>query len=64
MTNQKTQGSINDGRGKLEEAVGKVSGDRREEAKGKVRQVQGHAQKGLGNVQDAARRDEGQPPTA
>lgn len=57
MTNEHTKGAISKARGRIEEAVGKLTGDRREEARGKVRQVQGEAQEGLGDVQDAVRKD-------
>ena len=42
--------------GKPEERLGKLTGDRSQQAKGKAKQVQGSAQQGLGNVQDAVRR--------
>ena len=61
MTDQRTKGTINKVQGSIEEAVGKVTGDRREEAKGKIRQVQGDAQRGIGDVQDAVRKDRKTP---
>jgi len=56
MTNEHTKGAISKVRGTIEEAVGKVTGDRRGQARGKVRQVQGELQEGLGDIQDAARK--------
>lgn len=53
MTKEHTKGTINKVRGKVEEAVGGLTGDRRGQARGKVRQVKGEVQEGLGDVQDA-----------
>ncbi|HEX5590867.1 MAG TPA: CsbD family protein [Candidatus Limnocylindrales bacterium] len=53
MTKEHAKGAISKARGKIEEAVGELTGDRRVQARGKVRQVQGEAQEGLGDVQDA-----------
>ena len=55
MTDQRTKGTISKAQGKVEEAIGKVTGDREEEAKGKIRQVQGDAQHGVADVGDAIR---------
>jgi uncharacterized protein YjbJ (UPF0337 family) len=63
MTDQRTKGTISKAQGKIEEAVGKLTGNRREEAKGKIRQVQGGAQRGLGDAQDAVRKDRGRTPS-
>jgi len=56
MTDLRAKGAINKAKGKAEEGLGKLAGDRHEEAKGKVKQVQGSAQQGLGDLQDATRR--------
>lgn len=56
MTDQHTKGSVNKTQGKLVEGFGKLTGDRRMQAKGKAKQVQGEAQLGLGKIQDAIRR--------
>jgi uncharacterized protein YjbJ (UPF0337 family) len=56
MTDQHTKGAISKAQGKLEEGVGKVTGDEPKQARGKIKQVQGSAQQGLGNVQDSIRR--------
>jgi uncharacterized protein YjbJ (UPF0337 family) len=56
MTDQHTKGATNKAKGQIEEGVGKLTGDRSLEAKGKAKQVLGSAQQGLGDVQDAVRR--------
>jgi uncharacterized protein YjbJ (UPF0337 family) len=61
MTDQDTKGAISKATGKVEEGLGKLTGDRREQAKGKAKQLQGSAQRGLGQIQDAARRRKNQP---
>ena len=55
MTGMRTKGSINKATGKAEEGLGRLTGDRSQQAKGKVKQIKGSAQQGLGNVQDAAK---------
>jgi len=57
MTSQRSQGAINTVRGRIEQAVGWLTGNRRQEIGGKVREAQGSAQHGLGDVQDAIRKD-------
>ena len=56
MTDLHAKGATNKAKGQDEEGLGKLTGDRHEEAKGKVKQVQGSAQQGLGDLQDAAGR--------
>ena len=56
MTNLHAKGATNRAKGQVEEGLGKLTGNRHEEAKGKVKQVQGSAQQGLGDLQDATRR--------
>ena len=56
MTDQDTKGAISKATGKVEEGLGRLTGDRHEQAKGKVRQVQSSAQHGLGRIQDTVRR--------
>jgi uncharacterized protein YjbJ (UPF0337 family) len=55
MTDQHTKGAISKVQGKVEEGLGKLTGDRKQQARGKVRQVQGDAQGRLGDVVDAVR---------
>ena len=56
MSTEHTKGTVSKVKGKLEQGVGKVTGNRKLEARGTLRQVQGDAQKGLGDVQDAVRK--------
>jgi uncharacterized protein YjbJ (UPF0337 family) len=56
MTDQHVKGAISGAKGTVKEAVGKLTGDRQLEAKGKVQKVKGKAQDGLGDVQDAVRK--------
>jgi uncharacterized protein YjbJ (UPF0337 family) len=56
MTDLRAKGAANKAKGQVEEGLGKLTGDRREEAKGKVKRAQGSVQQSLANVQDAGRR--------
>jgi uncharacterized protein YjbJ (UPF0337 family) len=56
MANEHVKGTLSKARGKLEEGLGKLTGNTQEQARGKVRQVQGSAQQGLGDVEDAVRK--------
>lgn len=56
MTDEQTKGAISKVQGKLEETLGALTGDRREQVQGKVRQVKGDAQTRLGGVKDKVRR--------
>ena len=56
MTDLRAKGATNKSMGQVEEGLGKLTGDRHEEAKGKVKQVQGNAQQSLADIQDAGRR--------
>ena len=58
MTDEHTKGTISKAKGIVEEEAGKLTGNRRQEARGKAKQIQGAAQQGLGDVQDAVRRSE------
>jgi uncharacterized protein YjbJ (UPF0337 family) len=55
MADEHTKGAISKAEGKVEEGLGKLTGDREKQAHGKAKQVQGVAQKTLGDVQDAIR---------
>ena len=50
-----TKGAISQGQGKVEEGLGALTGNRRQETTGKARQLKGTLQKALGDVQDAVR---------
>jgi len=56
MTDLRAKGATNKAKGQIEEGFGKLAGDRHEEAKGKVKQVQGSAQQSVADIQDAGRR--------
>jgi uncharacterized protein YjbJ (UPF0337 family) len=55
MSDQHVNGAVSSAKGIVKEGGGKLTGDRRLETKGKVQQVQGKAQSGLGDVEDALR---------
>jgi uncharacterized protein YjbJ (UPF0337 family) len=59
MTDEHVKGALSKAQGKVEEGLGKLTGDKKQQARGKVRQVKGAAQQGLGDVQDALRRHKG-----
>ena len=61
MTAERTKGTISKALGKVEEGLGTLTGDKKLQARGKVKQVQGAAQKGLGDIQDAVRRPRNKP---
>ena len=54
MTDQQSKGGINDVKGKVDEAAGKMTGNEEQELHGKGKQVQGDAQRTLGKAKDAA----------
>ena len=56
MADQHAKGAVSTVKGTVNEGVGKLTGDKTQEAKGKVQKVQGKAQGGLGDVQDAVRK--------
>ena len=56
MTDQHVKGAVSTAKGSVKEGVGGLTGDTKLEAKGKVQKVQGKAQDGLGDVQDAVRK--------
>ncbi len=57
MTDEHTKGAISKATGKVEEGLGKLTGNKEQELHGKVKQVQGTGQEGLGDIQDAVRGD-------
>ena len=56
MADERTKGTITGVKGRVEETVGKVTGDKEQEAHGMAKQVQGDAQKALDDVQTPVRR--------
>jgi len=59
MTNEHVKGAISKAHRKVEEGLGTLTGNKKQQARGTVRQVQGAAQQGLGDVQAAVRRHKG-----
>jgi len=55
VTEMRSKGTFNKATGKVEEDLGKLTGDPTQEAKGKVKQIKGGAQQGIGRAQDATR---------
>ena len=55
MADLRAEGATNKAKGQVEEGLGKLTGDRRQEAKGKVKQVEGSAQQSVADIQDAGR---------
>ena len=55
MTDEHTKGAISKVSGKVEEALGKLTGNKRQELHGTARQVQGAGQEARGDIQDAVR---------
>jgi uncharacterized protein YjbJ (UPF0337 family) len=55
LTDQHTKGAISKARGKLDELLGSLTGNKTTKVKGQARQVQGAAQDGLGDLQDAVK---------
>ena len=56
MTDLRTRGTVNKAKGKLEEGAGKLVGNPKVQAKGKVHQDEGSAQQALCDAQDSVRR--------
>jgi uncharacterized protein YjbJ (UPF0337 family) len=56
MPDLRAKGATNKAKGQVEEGLGKLTGDRRQETKGKVKQVQGSAQQSVADIQDAGKR--------
>ena len=55
MADLHAKGATNKAKGQVEEGLGKLTGDRRQETKGKVKQVEGSAQQGVADIQDSGR---------
>jgi uncharacterized protein YjbJ (UPF0337 family) len=55
MTDLRAKGATNKAKGQVEEGLGKLTGDRRQETKGKVKQVQGSAQQSVADIKDAGK---------
>lgn len=54
MSDDQTQGTVDNLKGKAQETLGNVTGNEQDQAQGKGSQVKGDAEKAVGNVKDAA----------
>lgn len=52
MNKDQIKGTAKDIAGEVQENIGKVTGNREQEAKGDARQVEGKLQKGVGDVKE------------
>jgi uncharacterized protein YjbJ (UPF0337 family) len=52
MNKDQVKGAAKDVGGKIQEEVGKLTGNKDQQAKGLANQVEGKAQKGVGNVKE------------
>ena len=55
MSDEHVKGDVSTVKGKVQEGLGRLTGNRQQQVRGKVKQVQGRAQDKLGDVQDAIR---------
>ncbi len=55
MDNDRIKGSAKNLGGKIKEAIGKVTGDKKIEVEGKADQVEGKAQNAIGGLKDTLR---------
>ncbi len=55
MNNEHVKGAVEKGEGKVKEAVGHVTGDRKLENEGKVDQIKGAVHTAVGDVKDAVK---------
>ena len=63
MNHQQTQGTLTKIRGKIEAALGRLTGNRRQQVRGVAHQVEGDVRHGVGDAQDAVKRHEDNAPT-
>lgn len=62
MNEQQTKGNLARIRGRIEEALGRLTGNRRQQVRGVARQVEGDIRHGVGDAQDAVKRHENTQP--
>ena len=55
MDKDRVEGSAEQAKGKIKEAVGKVLGDKKAETEGQAEQIKGKVQNAVGGVKDAVR---------
>jgi uncharacterized protein YjbJ (UPF0337 family) len=53
MNKNQIEGSVKSATGKVQHAVGKVTGNANQQVKGLTKQIEGKVQKGAGNVEHA-----------
>lgn len=53
MADQHVNGAVSTTKGMVKESIGKLTGDRKLETMGKLERVEGKAQNGLADVEDA-----------
>lgn len=53
MNDDKVEGKVKEIGGKAQEHIGRITGDRDQEAKGEANQVEGKVQKKVGDVKEA-----------
>ena len=61
MSDEHTNGAISKAQGRLEAALGKLTGNRRQQIVGKARQVKGGAQVALGDIQQPTKQRNDKP---
>lgn len=54
MKEDQVKGKLKEGAGEAQEQLGKLTGNRRQEARGHAKEQEGKAQKKVGDVKDAA----------
>ena len=55
MNKDQVKGAMKDAAGKVQEKAGAIIGSRKQQAKGLVKQMQGTAQKAVGDVKEAVK---------
>jgi uncharacterized protein YjbJ (UPF0337 family) len=63
MNEQHAKGTLARIRGRIEEALGRLTGNRRQQVGGVAHQVEGDVRHGIGDVQETVKRHEDQSPT-
>jgi uncharacterized protein YjbJ (UPF0337 family) len=53
MNNEHVKGAVEKGEGKIKEAAGRITGDRKLETEGKLDQVKGAVHSAVGNAKDS-----------
>jgi uncharacterized protein YjbJ (UPF0337 family) len=53
MNNEHVKGAVEKGEGKIKEAAGRITGDRKLETEGKVDQLKGAVHSAVGNAKDS-----------